>query len=635
MASPAYSKPTPLVARREVRHPGPVTRALPLALVTALAACTPRYVQVQRKALDKELPATLEAPTKYEGTIRTARVRVWADADYRAQNLRWRQGFGDELDYANQLLEPMLGLRLEAEFKEWDRRAPDVSLRDSVAALAELDDGADVTWVIGLTSALPLVSTSTDELGVSEVLGTHMVLRGYSDLAERKAFARAFPDLDESERDEVHDARRRHKQTVLLVHELAHTLGAMHETDPNWIMHPVYRAEQASISDRNRELMLIALVDRLRDSSQRDPIDTAEKLVAAIESADWGGWIASEKESLVQELRAEIEAARAGMTAAPVPAAAMQQYARAARLAAAGQHEDALAELEPILAAYPGNAAIRLLACEIHLAIAGPADAKALEVCAKAAELAPGDPSSYIAIAAALLAAGDAKAARAQLVDAEARIGNLSGEAGAEAWIKLATMYQAMGVMTWAEDAIAKTGIGDHPIAQWASRTRARYGVPRDGARWKITPENEAELVVAVRQILDFIYASKLEEAERAAKKAEKRWPGAPGILAARCDLAMRQKKLGAAKKLCRKAIAGYDGAAWAHYLLGILTLKGYAKKDYTDGVASLRAAIASDPELVQAWRALAKAYAREGDQTALEELRQQYTQRFGQPLPE
>lgn len=602
-----------------------------IALLVPAASCTQQHVKNQRRRLGEELPATLEAPTKYEGTARTAKVRVWADAEYRAQNVRWKHGFGDELDYANQLLEPMLGIRLEAEFKEWERHAPNASLRETAAELAALDPGDDVTWVFGLTSALPLVSSSTDELGVAEVLGTHIVLRGFSDGAERKAFARAFPDLEDDEREEVHDARRRHKQTVLLVHELAHTLGALHETDPAWIMHPAYRPEQASISDRNRELMLIALDDKLRPRELRDPTATSEKLLTAIETADWGGWVAIEKEQLVNELRAEVEAARAGQTASPVPAAAVNQYMRAKKLATEGHHQDALYELEPILAAYPGNAAIRLLACTIHLAASGPKDEKALEVCAKAADLAPGDPSPYIAVAALLATGGDTAGARDQLVLAEARIANLAASAP-EAWIQVASMYQAMGALTWAEDAAARSGIADHPILVWASSVRARYGVPRDGKKFKITPESEPELVMAVRGILDLVYADKLDDAARATKKAEKRWPGAPGVLAARCDLEMRQKKEAAAKKTCRKAIAAYDGAAWAHYLLGILILRG---KDTDAGIASLRAATAADPELTQAWRALAKAYARKKDQAALDELRQTYQQRFGQPLPE
>lgn len=607
-----------------------IVGVLVLALL-ATTACGSQAIQAQRRVLAKALPATLEATTRYEGEVRVAKARVWADAEYRGQNLRWKKTFGDELDHANELLGPMLGVRIEAEYLEWDRRAPGAPLAEAVEALRALDDGDDITWVIGLTSALPLVTASTDELGMAELLGPHLVLRGYADVEERKRFAKAFPDLDAAEREEVHDARRRHKQAVLLIHELAHTLGAIHETDPAWIMNGGYRPEQASISDRNRELMLIALADRLRPESARDPLATAELILTAVEGADWGGWIADEQQALIDQLRAEVNGIQTTATASPVPAAAAGQYHRAEQLAAAGKTEEALAELEPIIAAYPGNAAIRMLSCRIHLLAFGGKDERAVAVCARAAELAPGDPAPYIAVAIALLGAGDQAAARAQLVEAELRIGNLT-ESVADAWVEIATMYQAMGALTWVEDAIGKSGQADHPIAQWVSRTRARYGVPRDGARFKLTPETEAEAVGTVRGLLDLVYAGKLATAERAATAAEKRWPGLPGSLAARCDLAMRQKKLPAAKKLCRKAIAGYDGAAWAHYLLGILILQG---KDTAAGIASLRAAVAADPELVQAWRAMAKAYARAGDQAGLDELRAQYQTRFGRALPE
>jgi tetratricopeptide (TPR) repeat protein len=608
-----------------------VRTAVAIAVLALVAACSSQAVKSQRRILAKALPATLEAPTRYEGEVRVARARVWADADYRSQNLRWKRTFGDELDHANELLGPMLGIRVEAEYFEWDRHAPGASLTEAVEELRSLDDGDDVTWVIGLTSALPLVTANTDELGMAELLGPHLVLRGYADVEERKRFAKAFPDLEPAEREEVHDARRRHKQAVLLIHELAHTLGAIHETDPAWIMNGGYRPEQASISDRNRELMLIALADRLRPESARDPLATAELILTAVESADWGGWIADEKQALIDQLRAEIHARQSGATASPVPAAAAAQYRRAEQLAAAGKIEDALAELEPILAAYPGNAAIRLLSCRIHLRGAGGKDEQALAVCARAAELAPGDPAPYTSVAMALLGAGDQAGARAQLAEAEVRIANLS-DGVPEAWIEIATMYQAMGALTWAEDAIGKSGKADHEIAGWASRTRARYGVPRDGKRFKLAPASEAEAVLAVRSLLDLVYAGKLADAERAAKAAEKRWPGLPGVLAARCDLAMRQKKLPAARKLCRRAIEGYDGAAWAHYLLGILILQG---KDTAAGIASLQAAVAADPELTQAWRAMAKAYGRAKDQAGLDELRASYQARFGQPLPE
>ena len=47
-----------------------------------------------------------------------------------------------------------------------------------------------------------------------------------------------------------------------------------------------------------------------------------------------------------------------------------------------------------------------------------------------------------------------------------------------------------------------------------------------------------------------------------------------------------------------------------------------------------LEAAIAADPDLGQAWRALGRAYRRVKDQRRLDELSKDYAAKFGSPLP-
>jgi predicted Zn-dependent protease len=51
-------------------------------------------------------------------------------------------------------------------------------------------------------------------------------------------------------------------------------------------------------------------------------------------------------------------------------------------------------------------------------------------------------------------------------------------------------------------------------------------------------------------------------------------------------------------------------------------------------GIEKLKKAIATDPELGQAWRTLAKAYVRAKDRAALEQLSKDYAAKFGSPLP-
>ena len=106
----------------------------------------------------------LAAAARWTGDVRTAKIRVYADDDYRAQNLRWQQTFGEELDYANAVLEPVLGLHLIAEYREWDFRA--------------------IAGARSPTTRMP---------------GHHVIVRGCADLEERNAFPRAVPDLSGDE----------------------------------------------------------------------------------------------------------------------------------------------------------------------------------------------------------------------------------------------------------------------------------------------------------------------------------------------------------------------------------------------------------------------------------------------------
>jgi predicted Zn-dependent protease len=581
--------------------------------------------------LGKAMPAELEPGTHHEGDVKVARVRVLADADFRARTPAWKHRITDEIDYANALLTPMMGVRLEiTELRDWDHNAPDAPLRETLAALATDAPGDDVHWTIGLTTPSTTPTTAFDELGITEAFGRYLVIRGDDDAAARDAFAKQFPDVPIKDAGDVLDARRRHRQTCVLLHQLGHSLGAIHETDPSWILHATYEPQQSTFSDRNRELMQLALDERLKIKELRSPPALAAQMLAAIEKAEWGGWIAAEKDDEVNMLRAIVDAAKKGETAPDVPAAIYDQFQHAQTLVQQGRAKDALVELDPLMAAYPANAQLRLLACKGQLAVVkGPPGDAARDTCARAAELAQGDPHPYLALAAAYLAAGDKPQTRAQLAQAGAKVDNLpEGKAGV--WTEIATMYQQLGDLTHAEDASAHAGASPDPIAPWAARNRTRYGDPRDGARWKITPDNEADYVETVRKILDLVYADKYGEADKLARTADKRWPGAPGIASARCDLAIRQNQDGAAGAACKAALAAFPTDSWALYLSGILLLK---QRDPAPGIESLKKAIAADPELAQAWRALAKGLERANATADLAKLRSDYQAAFGQPL--
>jgi hypothetical protein len=209
-------------------------------------------------------PNSFERAHDWDGKISTARIRVWADDSYRAQNIHWQQTFEDELEHANDVLSGLFGVRLVAELRSWSRAAPEATLEDSMRELAELDPGDDVLTVVGLTSSLRLVAATFEQLGFAEVGGRHMVLRGYADLEERKLFEQLFTELSAEERELLYHSRRRHKTTGILLHELGHNLGAEHVEHVDTLMHAMYSDHASKFDPHSREVILASVDRRLR-----------------------------------------------------------------------------------------------------------------------------------------------------------------------------------------------------------------------------------------------------------------------------------------------------------------------------------------------------------------------------------
>jgi hypothetical protein len=204
--------------------------------------------EAQHDRMGELMPATLDIEGPWKGPVRTAKIRVYADDDFRAQNLKWQHVFDEWLEYANAVLGPQFGVKLVPEYHEWSHHAPGDSLDTDLTALAALDSGGDVLTVVGLTSSLSLAAATFEQLGLGALPGRYMVVRGYADLEERKAFERFFRDLSADEREQLLEARRRHKTTAVFLHELGHNLGANHEPTEDTLMNPTYSHRSATFS---------------------------------------------------------------------------------------------------------------------------------------------------------------------------------------------------------------------------------------------------------------------------------------------------------------------------------------------------------------------------------------------------
>jgi biopolymer transport protein ExbD len=225
--------------------------------------------QVQRETATKLTPPALGVEDDYKGAVRMVRIRVYADDDHRAQNLRWQQTFAELLAHANEILAAQFGVRLDAEYRSWSYRAPVGETLDTILrALATEDPGSDVFAVVALTSALSLVSTTFEQLGVATTPGKHMVMRGFADRGERELFDRAFKDLDAKQRDTLHASRRKHKTVAVFLHELGHNLGAHHRGEPHTLMSPQYSHQASSFDATSRDVIQRTLDVRLGRPTQ-------------------------------------------------------------------------------------------------------------------------------------------------------------------------------------------------------------------------------------------------------------------------------------------------------------------------------------------------------------------------------
>jgi biopolymer transport protein ExbD len=231
--------------------------------------------QAQHDTMAEFGPARLVTGEKWAGEVTTRKIRVWADGQYRTQNIHWQQTFDEAIELANVVIEPLFGLRLTAEYRVWDRNAPGTTLTDDMAALEEQDSGSDVFAVIGLTSSLPLVSATFEQLGLAMLNGRHIMLRGYADLEERKMYANAFPDLRPEERELALEHLRHHKTAVVLLHELGHILGVEHEQDSTTIMNDSYSNHETSFSPYARQIMLATVDQRLARTSSTPTLASA------------------------------------------------------------------------------------------------------------------------------------------------------------------------------------------------------------------------------------------------------------------------------------------------------------------------------------------------------------------------
>ncbi|WXB20224.1 matrixin family metalloprotease [Pendulispora albinea] len=309
--------------------------------------------------------------------VRTYRIRAYATTTYAAQTIDWKRRLSDLLDDANRVLGPAIGARLQLdECRSWGLASED-DLPSTLASLRSADAGADVDWVIGLVGALPRLSSSFHDIGVAEIDGKHVILRAAGELGELAAAEQNFEALQADERAELVRARKRHRAVAVLLHEIGHTLGAIHTRDPRSLMSPQYDSHMDAYGDPSTSLMRATLSHR----NDMDLRSRARAQLTILDGAPETTWIPSERNATRARLRNVLEPSPQPTTAPaekPLPndIAALPENDRSLYLQALRAYEngDITAAYDtgrPLFGSRPDVYSVQDLRCKLALAAGG------------------------------------------------------------------------------------------------------------------------------------------------------------------------------------------------------------------------------------------------------------------------
>ncbi len=607
-----------------------------LLLILGSAGCVKRPVDYEREYAKTLVPKRLAGSTSAPGggPRRTLRVRVYADADYRTQVLRWDRGIEAQLRRASSVVEGSLGVVFEVDSaKQWDRPGSSENLDVALNQLEALDPGEDVDLVIGLVSALPIFSASHHELGRARMFGRHCVLRGMENPQEHQNLMAVFKHLPDAERDELYRERKLHKETSVLLHEWAHTLGAFHVQDSRWMMHSGYELSQADFAPQTLGLLGLSLrhVPRARRSSEAQQ-DWARELKAMLSATVWPDWEGPDKAWVLQWT----EHVLAGQVplgperATPLTPADARRLDEVLALDKEGRVEVAAQQLEPLARRYPLDERVQVMACYLAVRTA-PKLPSTRERCEATVSRFPNQHALLLNLAALHFQAGNATEGQAYLLEARKRLES-QPESPPEHWATLAEFFRNASCVTWAEQAAAKAP-GTQQATQvlaWATQTRRWKALPLEPERSGVGAEREGDFIRAVKALEARMDKGPMAQVRTQLAALSRDFPRAPMVQVLQCELHLQSGQVGPARTACRKALALHEESVQAHFILGWLAANSRAGEEARKHFERV---IDLEPTHSEAWKMLAEQYRTAGKAREFKDLQERYRARFSREL--
>jgi hypothetical protein len=326
----------------------------------------------QRVAADSKpasITGSLGAEERPDAAIRSLVVRIRPSGRYLAQTVDAPRRVRDLIDDSNRVLESTVGVRLELDrIQPWSSDADD-RLQAALEALRADDDGKDVDVVVGMIGAFPRQTDSLHELGVANLLGKHVIVRAASRFGERDAVDKGFYELNQDERSRLVRVHERHRALAVFLHELGHTLGALHETDPHSLMHPSYDKQMAGFGGGAVALMRIAL-------AENDRVAVARGQLELLRDSTNRDWVVAERDEEIARLesilpaptKAGVEPAASSSTPQVPPqlgGADADRFARASDALRSGAVGTSYEIAKPLFIGYPDVLAVQDLRCQL------------------------------------------------------------------------------------------------------------------------------------------------------------------------------------------------------------------------------------------------------------------------------
>ncbi|HEY4222838.1 MAG TPA: hypothetical protein VGO62_15885 [Myxococcota bacterium] len=494
---------------------------------------------------------------------------------------------------ASALLMAQIGVGLElADVKPWHPSpAAAKNLRAAQAEIEETDQAdknADVDVVLAFIGKSPLPGDEFHKLGSAHELGKEGVVRLVDDA---------------------------HEQAVVLAHQVAHLLGAVHPTDAPFLTSASYNKEEKAFDDDNIALTKLGVVFHTA-KSEVDRASAGAQLKRELDKRK-----AKLDPKSADDLKNAIDQA-AGVASSDVvlPPDQAKIFNDAVVLMNNKNFAGAFAKLQPLADDPKAPAQVLYIACRID-ANDGVNDKNAASHCERALKSSHDVDTANAAIRYAVHAHDNAAISRA-FAEAKARLAASPG--GTPDIDELAALAQGTARIGIAEDALAKSSAKNAAdLKHELLINRRRSGVPRG----MLKDDDEATVfntMKAAEAIKD------PGDATRAIDEAISHYGEVPGLLVERCDALRKRNKLRDAEVDCEKAVAKYDDASVGHFVAGLVYLTDELP---AKAVPHLEKAIALDPDTPQTYELLDSAYHAVGNKDARKKLDAAFEAKFKKPL--